>query len=187
MARSKPGASLARVKSSWRMRASGNRSRAIDAVIGSASMPVNRRVGGDGLGNQGQEQARAAAGLEDLAAGETHPPQRRPDGADQELRRVVGILGRAGERRQLRRRDQLLQLLAELGPARRGTLALARRNRWLASSDAPKPVNRARCACSSAEAALPSCSIACSSRMAWRLSAARPRQLGARPRSPASR
>ena len=70
MARSKPVARLARVKSSCRMRASGNRSRAIRALIGSASIPVKRVPAGDRFGHQGQEQAGAAAGLEDAAAGE---------------------------------------------------------------------------------------------------------------------
>ena len=125
------------------------------AVIGSASMPVSASLSPSAFGSQGEEQAGAAARLQNSAAGKAHPQQRPPDGADDEFRRVVRILRGPRETREILPRDELLQLEDQILPAGANS-SPARRNSVLASSDAPKPVNFASRSCSQPWAGRPS-------------------------------
>jgi hypothetical protein len=86
--------------------------------------PGKAGVGCQLLGDQGEEEAGAAAGLQGAAASEAEVQEGRPDHPDDGLRCVVGVLGRPGERGQLRGGDQLLELQAQLRPARPEVLVL---------------------------------------------------------------
>ena len=82
-----------------------------------------RQLAVEGFRRKGEEEARAATGLEDATAVESHLAQRPPDGADHELGRVVGVLGRSRQARQILARHQLLEFEAQVFP--RGSKAFA--------------------------------------------------------------
>ena len=137
-------------------------------------------------GDSAKKQARPATWLEDAPAVETHPAERPPDGADHELRRVVGVLGGPLEVGEVVARDEPFEFDAEIFPCRRESVSGA-------AEDPVGEVGRAE----RGEARQPlllvgpcmaaSASIVVMSWIAARLSSARAFQPSARRRSPASR
>ncbi len=61
----------------------------------------HRQLARKRLRSEGEEQARPAAGLQDAPPVEAHPSERPPDGADDEFRRVVRVLRRPLETREI--------------------------------------------------------------------------------------
>src|SRR5271166_6863211 len=66
------------------------------------------------FGHQGGKQPRAHAGLEHAATAEPEPLHSPPDRTDDEFRRVVGILGAAGERSVVCALNRFLELASDL-------------------------------------------------------------------------
>ena len=71
-----------------------------------------------GFRREGEEETGSATWLENAPAVETHLAQRAPDGADHELRRVVRVLRRPLEAREILARDELFEFEAEVFPCR---------------------------------------------------------------------
>ena len=104
------------------------------------------------LRHQRRKQARADAGLEHPSATKAEPRHAGPDRADDVFGREMGVLGAAGERGV----DPASTADSSAPPISSQPLRKAsspgRLKTPLASSDAPKPVKRMSCACSSAVA-----------------------------------
>jgi hypothetical protein len=142
-----------------------------------------RRLLGKRFGQEGEEEAGPASGLEQATAGEAHATQGAPDPATDEFRREMRILRHTGEACEFARRDELLQVLPEGAPAlREGVLGGS-------AKDIVRKVARAEgreereAFLSSAVAFRASSSISSINRMAAMLSAARVFQSGARRRA----
>ena len=82
-----------------------------------------RELAGEGFRAKSEEQARAAPWLENAPAVEAHPAQRPPDGADHELRRVVGVLGGPLEVGEVVARDEPFEFDAEIFPGGRESVS----------------------------------------------------------------
>ncbi len=82
-----------------------------------------RQLAGEGFRAKGEEQARPATWLEHAPAVEAHPAQRPPDGADHELRRVVGVLGGPLEVGEVVARDEPFEFDAEILPGGRESVS----------------------------------------------------------------
>ena len=82
-----------------------------------------RQLADEGFRAKGEEQARPATWLEDAPAVEAHPAERPPDGADHELRRVVGVLGGPLEVGEVVARDEPFEFDAEILPGGRESVS----------------------------------------------------------------
>jgi hypothetical protein len=82
-----------------------------------------RELAGEGFRGKGEEQARAATGLEDAPAVEPHPAERSPDGADDELGCVVGVLGGPLEVGEVVARDEPFEFDPEIFPGGRESVS----------------------------------------------------------------
>ena len=82
-----------------------------------------RQFANEGFRAKSEEQARATPWLQNTATVETHPAQRPPDGADHELRRVVGVLGGPLEVGEVVARDEPFQFDAEIFPGGRESVS----------------------------------------------------------------
>ena len=96
---------------------------AIRAVVGVHFDAGQRELAGEGFRAKSEEQARPATRLEDAPAVEAHPAECPPDGADHELRRVVGVLGGPLEVGEVVARDEPFEFDAEIFPGGRESVS----------------------------------------------------------------
>ena len=82
-----------------------------------------RQFPDEGFRAKGEEQARSTARLEHAPAVEAHPAERPPNGADHELRRVVGVLGGPLEVGEVVARDEPFEFDAEVRPGGRESVS----------------------------------------------------------------
>jgi hypothetical protein len=143
------------------------------------------RVVGEIVRPEPHEEAAAASRLEDLAAAEAEDAGGVPHCPDDIFGRVMGILRCALERLELALGRFGDQALAEVFPALADPPVRSAKILF-ASSDAPKPTNRAIAACSPGMAGLCSRSRRFRCLIASILSCARPFQDGDRVRAPAN-
>ena len=183
-ARSKLAGNSVRAKSPAMMRAPGCSRRTMRAVTGSSSMPVtcetSRRPSGISAGNNPVP----------MPGSRTRPPRQPRRRKPAQIVRTInsGVKCAYWVQRASEAWSRSPTASCRSSPIAsqplRNPVSPGRRKTELASSEAPNPVKRISCACSSAVAARSSASMAVASRIAAMLSRARSFQPFARARSP---